>query len=342
LKTISFLFLQLIIISGSAQVQRFSYTQPKMGSAFTIVLYAADSSRANAIALKAFALVDSLVFIFSDYTDSSELNRFCASAGTGLSVSLSPALFDILQQSKMAYQISHGTFDISLGPLTKLWRMARKLKVFPAPAQVKEKQAICGLNHLILDTSTHTGKLLLPGMQLDLGGIGQGYIAQKVIDFIASNGIKQVLVDVSGDIVARGMVPGKGGWTIGINLPEQTDRLQAKQLLILDKAVTTSGDVYQYFEHNGKKYSHIIDPATGYGITSQKNVTVIAADGTLADWLTKACSILPIHLAKKLATSMGAELLIAQIKNGKIRMFTTKGFARYWNPMQPAKAPVSN
>ena len=167
-------------------------------------------------------------------------------------------------------------------------------------------------------------------MQLDLGGIAQGYIAQRVIDFLKTKNIVNALVDVSGDIVTMGAPPNTNGWTVGVNVPEKTDELLKQKLLISNKAVTTSGDVYQYMEHDGKRYSHIVNPRTGYGITSQKNVTVIANDGTTADWLTKACSILSIRKAKKLAHSLQAEVLIAEIKKGKLIFHTTKGFGRYW------------
>ena len=167
-------------------------------------------------------------------------------------------------------------------------------------------------------------------MQLDLGGIAQGYIAQKVLDFLSSRQINNALVNVSGDIVMSGAPPNTNGWTVGINVPETKDELLPRTILLQNKAITTSGDAYQFMMYKGKKYSHIINPKTGYGITSQKNVTIIANDGTLADWLTKACSILSIKKAKKLASKLGAEVLITQFKNGKIIYHATKGFSVYW------------
>ena len=302
-----------------------------MGSPFTIIFYSADSIQANAIAKQGFQLVDSLVNIFSDYLDSSELNNLCATAGkTNTYVKVSSPLFDILLLSKIAYEKSDGTFDVTLGPLTKLWRKARKEKIFPEDSTVKEKLALTGFKKIKMDVVTHSVLLVQFGMQLDLGGIAQGYIGQQVIDFLKEKNITDALVDVSGDIVTIGTPPNANGWTIGINVPGKTDELQKQSLLITNKAVTTSGDVYQYMEHNGKRYSHIIDPKTGYGITSQKNVTVIANDGTTADWLTKACSLLSIRRAKKLAHSLQAEVLIAEIKKGRLIFSLTKGFGKYW------------
>jgi thiamine biosynthesis lipoprotein len=331
----SFLFILLFLANHWAltgQEQRYSFTQPKMGSPLTIIFYASDSNLANKTATACFLLVDSLVNIYSDYIDSSELNRLCASAGSGKPFPLSPALYDILLLSHNSFVSSKGSFDISLGPVTRLWRKARKEKVFPPNSVVKEKLAICGFNNLVLDTVMHAAQLLKTGMQLDLGGIAQGYIAQKIADFLSSNQLHKALVNVSGDIVALDPPPGKEGWSLGINVPEQEEKLLENHLLISNRAVTTSGDVYQFFEHNGKRYSHIVDPRTGYGITTQKNVTVIANDGVLADWLTKACSILTISKAKKLANQLGAEVLIAQRKKNKIHLHITPGFKRFWKP----------
>ena len=313
-----------------SQLQRFSFTEPKMGSPLTIIFYHPDSMQAAATAKKCFALVDSLVNIFSDYIDSSELNRLCAQAGTGRFVACSPALFDILLQSRYAYQNSKGRFDITLGPVTRLWRKARKENTFPSASAVHEKLLLTGFKKIQFDTATHAVRLAITGMQLDLGGIGQGYIAQRVIDYLNSAKIDQALVNVSGDIVCSGSPPGAAGWTVAINMPESETELLPRHLLISHRAVTTSGDVYQYMEHNHKRYSHIVDPSTGYGITSQRNVTVIAADGTTADWLTKACSILPMAEAKQLAQRLHAEVLIAAMSNGRPVLHASKGFAGSW------------
>ena len=323
----------LVFCSSHAQLQRMSFTRAKMGSPFTIIVYTHDAAAATNTVNRAFAMVDSLVNIFSDYIDSSELNRLCASAGsTRPAFHCSKALFDILMQSAAAWEKSEGRFDITLGPVTRLWRKARKEKKFPEPAMVQQQLALTGFNKIKLDTVLHTAQLQQAGMQLDLGGIAQGFIAQQVINYLGSLQIENALVDVSGDIVCRGKPPGSNGWTVAVNFPESSAALLPKQLLISNTAVTTSGDVYQYMEHEGKRYSHIVDPATGYGITSQRNVTVIAADGTLADWLTKACSLLPLAKAKKLARKLHAEVLITTLKKGKLVAHMSKGFAAYWKP----------
>lgn len=318
-------------LNGAAQLKRFSFTEFKMGSPFNIVLFCSNSIRANHLATQCFNLVDSFVLIFSDYIDSSELSKLSNTAGADAKpVAVSPALFDILVLSKKAFYKSEGAFDITMGPLTKFWRKFRKEKTFPQDEAVQLKRKLTGFNKLIIDTVNKKIKLTQPGMQIDLGGIAQGYIAQKIIDFLRTQNINHALINVSGDIVMSDAPPCSNGWTVGINVPETTDELLPQTLLLQNLAVTTSGDAYQFIEHNGKRYSHIIDPQTGYGVTSQRNVTVIANDGTTADWLATACSILSIKKAKKLAVKMNAAVLITENKNDKIIFHTSKGFKRYW------------
>jgi thiamine biosynthesis lipoprotein len=167
-------------------------------------------------------------------------------------------------------------------------------------------------------------------MQLDLGGIGKGYIAQAVIDYLSANGINQALADAGGDIVCSNAPPGKRGWRIAINIPGEKNRYLQKNLLLQNGAVATSGDVYQYITHEGKRYAHIIDPHTGYGVTFQRNVTVVAKDGATADWLATACSILPKRKAKRLVRYRAAALLVTQVRKEKFKAYATQSFAQYW------------
>jgi thiamine biosynthesis lipoprotein len=319
------LYRQVLLISGavfcyficSAQPKKYSFSRPKMGSPFNLVMVTDDPKRAETFAEQAYKLIDSFNHIFSDYENVSELSQLNLSAGKGKAIAVSPALWDIIMLSRDAYLKTAGAFDISVGPLSHLWRRARRSKVFAAPDSVLYQKQCVGFNKIKIDTIRHTILLPLSGMYLDLGGVAKGYIAQKVIDRLRSQGITQVLADAGGDIAMSGAPPGTKGWVVGVNIPETTDSLQPRRLVLHDKAVATSGDAYQYIEHEGRRYSHIIDPRTGYGVQSQRNVTVIASNGGLADWLATACSILPIASAKKLANAFHAEVLIGTIKNGK-------------------------
>ena len=312
-----------------AQTRKFSYSEMKMGSAFNLIIVSADSNKANHLARKSYELVDSLNHIFSNYDSSSELSKINASAGL-LPYKMSTAMLDLVQKSQYAYIQSKGAYDISIGPLSSLWRNARKAKLFPEASTVLATKKLVGLNQVKINK--RLGTIFLPNanMQLDFGGIAKGYIAQWVINFLKANGIQQALVDAGGDIVMSGAPLNQQGWLIGVNLPETTDDLLNKKLQLSNCSVATSGDVFQFIEYKGVKYSHIINPLTGYGVTNLRNVTIVAKTGATADWLATACSILPIKEAKQLAISHQAALLITTLKNGKLVFEATPNFKNYW------------
>lgn len=322
----------LLVFSTSllqAQTRKFSYSEMKMGSAFNLIIVSADSNKANHLARKSYELVDSLNHIFSNYDSSSELSKINASAGL-LPYKMSTAMLDLVQKSQYAYIQSKGAYDISIGPLSSLWRNARKAKLFPEASTVLATKKLVGLNQVKINK--RLGTIFLPNanMQLDFGGIAKGYIAQWVINFLKANGIQQALVDAGGDIVMSGAPLNQQGWLIGVNLPETTDQLLNKKLQLSNCSVATSGDVFQFIEYKGVKYSHIINPLTGYGVTNLRNVTIVAKTGATADWLATACSILPIKEAKQLAISHQAALLITTLKNGKLVFEATPSFKNYW------------
>jgi thiamine biosynthesis lipoprotein len=300
-----------------------------MGSPLNIILYVQDSMIAKKQARACFKLVDSLNHIFSNYDSSSELTRINNNAGIAKSLA-SPLMWELLLESKRAYTKSHGAYNIAMGPLTHLWRTARRVKQFPTTTQIKNNLLLCDFNKIQMNAQDHSIYLSAKGMQLDFGGIGKGYIAQKVVDYLKKEGVTSCLVDAGGDIVFGDAPPNKKGWIVGVNQPEKADDLLPEKLQLHNMSVATSGDVYQFIEHDGKKYSHIIDPKNGYGVTSLRNVTVIASDGAVADWLATACSILPINEAKKLALSLHAELLITESVNNQLKRNNTKGFDKYW------------
>jgi thiamine biosynthesis lipoprotein len=301
----------------------------KMGSAFNLIIVSADSNKANHLAQKSYELVDSLNHIFSNYDSSSELSKINASAGL-LPYKMSTAMLDLVQKSQYAYIQSKGAYDISIGPLSSLWRNARKAKLFPEASTVLATKKLVGFAQIKINK--RLGTIFLPNanMHLDFGGIAKGYIAQWVINFLKANGIQQALVDAGGDIVMSGPPLNQKGWLIGVNLPETTDQLLNKKLQLSNCSVATSGDVYQFIEYKGVKYSHIINPLTGYGVTNLRNVTIVAKTGATADWLATACSILPIKEAKQLAISHQAALLITTLKNGKLVFEATPSFKNYW------------
>lgn len=318
----------------SAQEQRFHFTEMKMGSPFSIIFYHNDSLQAVEISRECFAIVDSIDSIFSDYSPTSESNLL-AENSLIYPPAVSDELFSMLLIAEDAWKKSGKTFDITIGPLTRLWRKARKEKRFPSAREIRKAKRLTGFSRLRLDTNDKTVFFARFGMRLDFGGIVKGYAAQKVNRYLQFKKINRVLVGAGGDITVGEPPPGKDGWSIAINLPQHENELWDQKLSLTNCSISTSGDVYQFIFHKGKKYSHIIDPRTGYGVTSQRNVTVIAKDGATADWLATACSILPIRKAMELAKKEGAALLIATMKSEKIIIFKTDDFDSFLQKKEP-------
>jgi thiamine biosynthesis lipoprotein len=313
----------------SAQERKFHFVQNKMGSPFNLIIVSSDSLKAMQFSISCFSLIDSFSHIFSDYDSTSELSKLSINAGNGFQ-SCSPALWDLLLISRQAYEKSLQSFDISIGSLSSLWRSKIKRRQFPDSATVISTKENVGLEKILWNDSLHQIWIPNKNMHLDVGGIAKGYIAQKVIDYLHKYGIDAALADAGGDISMGKAAPGTSGWIVGVNVPETTDDLMSRKLLLTNCSVATSGDAYQYMEHEGLKYSHIIDPRTGYGVSYQRNVTVIAKDGATADWLATACSILSIEDSKKICNKMQAELFISSIENGTLLIYQTKGFKQYW------------
>ncbi|TMI92718.1 MAG: FAD:protein FMN transferase [Bacteroidetes bacterium] len=327
------IFLLLLPFTLSAQLKRFEFPNNKMGSSFNIIFYHTDSAEVVSLSKECFLIVDSLDNIFSDYRSESEVGRLALQKNL-IDIKISDELFSMIVRSKDVWERSDKTFDITIGALTQLWRKAKKENRFPSEAEIKAAKELTGFKNLIINESSKTISFKKPGIRLDFGGIVPGYVAQRVIEFLKTKNINSALVDASGDIVVSDSPPGKDGWTIGVNLPESENELWDKKLELNNCAVSTSGDVYRYTIHNGIKYSHIIDPKRGYGVTSQRNVTVITKYGADADWLATACSILPIKKALKLAKKEHAAILIATMNGEKIITYKSKSFDKYFQKKQ--------
>ena len=313
---------------SAAQQNRYAYSMQKMGSPFNIVLYADTKQMADSVAQESFKLVDSINLVCSDYDSSAELYKL-QFAAVGKSIKVSPILMELFCTAHKAYKDADGSFDITVGPLSRLWRSARKSQQFPTNAAINEARNRVGFNKLQIDSNAQTITFLQSKMQLDMGAIAKGYAADKVLALLQSHGITTALVDAGGDMVAFGIPPQKKGWTIGINVPGQQEKLLERKLVLSNKAVATSGDAFQFMVHEGKKYGHIIDPRTGYGVTFQRNVTVVAPTATTADWLATACSILTLEQVKILAKKYKSEVLITTLQNGRIQKLSFGKFDSY-------------
>jgi thiamine biosynthesis lipoprotein len=299
-----------------------------MGTRVRVVFYAASPEQADAGRKATFAVMKQVDDLMSDYKPDSELSRLSAAAGKGPQP-VSQPLFDVLQSSLDTAVASDGTFDITVGPLVRLWRRSRKERKLPSPEEVAAAKALVDYRKLRLNPAARTAELLLPGMVLDLGGIAKGYACDKGIEALRHLGISRALVDTGGGMALGDPPPDKKGWRIGM-LGDSS-----KILELSNCGVSTSGDIEQFVEIDGKRYSHIIDPATGLGLTNQAMATVIAKDGLTSDALDTPICILGAERGLKMAAAHGAEAWTQWIDGKKRRREQTAGFARYVVPDEP-------
>lgn len=284
-----------------------------MGVQARIILYAERESVAREAAAAAFDRIAALEQVMSDYRPDSELSLLTRNPPLVV-VPLSPDLYDVLAISEEVSLATAGAFDVTIGPIVRLWREARRTGIPPDQPALDAAWAAVGFTFLMLDRFTHTATLAVPGMSLDLGGIGKGYAAQQASDLLREKGIERHLVALAGDIVV-GQPPldsqtgePSPGWRIDIHTglgdgTKPDEPPPQRTLLLNDAAVSTSGDAEQFFELGGVRYAHIIDarPARSHthaptlsdqAFTSRRAVTVIASRGEHADALGTALAII--------------------------------------------------
>jgi FAD:protein FMN transferase len=289
--TLLTLFLLTSVPVDKPGLFRFSFTEPHMGTRFQISLYAANEDQGQRGARAAFQRIADLDQKMTDYRSTSELMQLCARAG-GPPVSVSDDLFFVLSKAQQVSEISGGAFDVTVGPVVRLWRLSRRTGLLPDPDKLARARALVGYQNVRLDADKHTVQLLKAGMQLDLGGIAKGHAADAALEVLRKQGVTRALVAAGGDIAVSGPPPDAAGWTIGIAPLLDPNRRPKRLLLLHDAAVSTSGDAEQHVEIGGKRYSHIIDPRTGMAVVGRQSVTVVAPNGITADSMTKIVCVL--------------------------------------------------
>ena len=277
-------------VAVEAAKVRVAETRPLMGVAWTIVVYARDRASGEQTIAAGFAEAERLERILSDYDAESELSRLSAAAPTANPVHVGDDLWNVLERADTIHGLTDGAFDISVGPLTTLWRQSRRSGHLPRTDKLAAARAAVGAGAILLDRETRTAALTRPGMRLDLGGIGMGYAADRVLAVLTDRGNAAAMVDASGDVAVSAAPPGTDGWRIEV-APMPGDGTP-EMVVLHHAAITTSGDARQFVEIDGRRFSHIVDPTTGLGVAGPAAVTVIAPDCTTADAVATAASVL--------------------------------------------------
>lgn len=287
-----------------------------LGSPFEMTVVAKDTVQGNEYIDLAVAEVKRVENLISDWIPSSQISKVNQNAGIQ-PIKVDSEVYDLVKRAIKVSQITSGAFDISYASMDKIWKFDGSMKTMPTEEAIKKSVAKIGYKNIILDSKKQTIFLKNQGMKLGLGGIGQGYIADKVKELLLSKGCLSGIVNVSGDINVWGKQPDGKLWTVGIVNPLNKNKIFAT-FPIEDSAVETSGNYEKFVVFNGIRYSHIIDPRTGYPAQGVASVSVFAKQTEIADALATGIFVLGVEVGLDLVNQLkGIQCIIVDDK-GKI------------------------
>lgn len=332
--------------AAAHSLQQFEARQPKMGTLFRLVMWAPDQATADKAADAAWARIDQINSELSDYDPHSELSRLCARTDEGpmtRPVAVSDDLWRILVHSAEAAKLSGGAFDITVGPLTRLQRISRKTGKPPTTQSLQDAREAVGWRYVKLDPAHRSVQLLHEKMRLDVGGIAKGFTSDEVLKVLKKMGVARALCGAAGDITAADPPPGRSEWRIGIQ-DLKNSQVIADYVKLHDRAISTSGDTYRSAEVNGKRYSHIVDPGTGLGLTRRVGVTTVAPAGVTADWSATAISVLgPARGIEMIDRIPGAAARVVTIDDkGREHVYESARFRKFLASEPAASAPAAH
>ncbi len=306
-----------------------------MGTLVKITVYTPGDEAARRAFRAGFDRIRDLDAILSDYKTDSELTRLTSTA-VRTPAPIGRDLFAVLSAAQEIAEASGGAFDVTQGPVIRVWRQARNTHALPAAPALAEAAARGGYRKLHLDARRRMVTLDQEGMALDVGGIAKGYAASEALATIRGLGVRSAMVAVSGDLAFSDAPPGSRGWRIAMHdRPDGAADVPAT-LELANAAVSTAGPAEQHLDTGGRRYSHIVDPVTGMGLTDDLTVTVVATHGLAADGLDTAISVLGVDrgLALVDARDDAAAVIVrrsaagaAVIVSSKFQSFVTRGRA---------------
>ena len=292
-----------------------------LGSPFEITVVSKDTVQGNYFSDLAVAEVKRIENLISDWIPSSQISNVNQNAGIK-PIKVDKEVFDLVKRAIKISEITSGAFDISYASMDKIWKFDGSMNEMPTDEAIKKSVSKIGYKNIILNPKEFTIFLKIEGMKLGLGGIGQGYIADKVKELLFSKGCTSGIVNVSGDINTWGKQPDGKLWTVGIVNPMNKNKIFAT-FPIENSAVETSGSYEKYVTFNGVRYSHIIDPRTGYPAKGVVSVSVFAKQTEVADALATGIFVLGVEVGLDLVNQLkGIECIIVDDKG---KFHTSKG-----------------
>jgi thiamine biosynthesis lipoprotein len=310
--------------------QRFEFASPHMGTVWKLTVYSQSQTEARAARDDVWKEVAAIDEALSDYRDDNALAEFCRRGRIARDRPGATILHHAMARSVTIARETDGAFDPTVGPLVKLWREMRRTKRLVALERIEAARARVGWHAIRrIERAGDTApefELARAGMQLDFGGIGKGYAQDAARRVLESRGLKHFLIDAGGGALAGEPPPGRKGWNVALEPDE--DAGTAEIIPLKNAALATSGDAHQFVEINGTRYSHIVDPATGLGLTTPIEANVVAPDATTADALATAFCVMgetKVRAFLKSHPGVHARLTVRQA-DGRLRVWESAGF----------------
>jgi len=317
-RTIAPLLLLLFFSCSPPGDKLYKETRSSMYTIVSVTVSSGSEEKAKAATDKAFNELERLAKLLNFYSEDSEISTINRHAGDK-PVKVSPETFEIIEKAVYVSENTEGAFDVTVGPLVRLWDFQKK--IIPYKVTVKEKLKLVGYKNIVIDRNTSTVLIKKKGMQIDLGGIIKGYAADKAVEILKQQGIKAGIVAVAGDIKTFGVRPDNGLWKVGIqNSRQKTDKDEIMATVgISDMAISTSGDYQKFFIKDGRRYHHILNPKTGYPDNECRSVTIISKDAAFTDAFATGICILGRKKGMDTLNRLGLDGVIVA-KDGKIHV----------------------
>ena len=288
-----------------ASLQQVREVHYQMGTFLELTLWQEETETAKRLIRQAVVEVHRLEEVFSNFDPDSDLSRFNELAGKG-KIDLNPDLYQILKIAVAFGARTGGYFDVTVGPLVRLWKQSLSLGTLPSQEALVKTLSLVGYEKLKLYPNRQAA--LGPAMELDLGGIGKGYAVDRIADRLRVAGVTSALINFGGSsICALGAPPGRRAWEIGIEAPDKTLR---GVIQLRDRALSTSGSMGQFWLVGGKKYGHLINPKNGMPVTEARAATAVMSSATAAEALTKPLAIIGSDALSLIDRFPGAEAAV--------------------------------
>jgi thiamine biosynthesis lipoprotein len=280
----------LLFTSITFAQKSYQRTLKLMGSRFDITVVEKDSITANKFIDIAVAEMTRIEKIISSWDKNSQTSAINKNAGIQ-PIKIGKELFNLIKRSLVISKLTDGAFDISYASMDKIWKFDGSMKTFPSKEKIKKSVEKVGYHNIILNEENQTVFLKLKGMKIGFGGIGKGYAADMAKKLLIKKGVKAGIINASGDMNTWGKQPNGKDWTIAITNPLNKEKAFGL-LPITNGAVVTSGNYEKYVIFNSKRYTHIIDPRSGYPSSGIISATVFAPSAELADALATSIFVM--------------------------------------------------